>query len=154
MSNTPRPVADLLTIYADWLTRLNLPRLFEWTTGVRARMDMSYNVPSGVESMTPAGFVELVRECAADLIANAYEVLFLPDSDEDIKTIWDNNGIYCSLALDEVGRPAGTFLDAKQAYDTAADDAVIKMAKEQVNTILDALSDLERLLTLPPALAQ
>lgn len=147
MSKVTRPVAELLAIYDHWLRRVDMPGLFGWQTGVFYLMDMTYNIPTGVETMTPRAFVTLVQKCAEWITENPYECLNFPESQEAIENVWANNGIYICLAITEKGRPASDFIDAKHAYNTAADDAVIKMANEQVEAIKAALPTLAELIS-------
>lgn len=146
-THTARPVAELLAIYDQWLRRVDMPALFGWQTGVFYLMDMRANLPSSAVDMTPRAFVTLVQKCAEWITENPYECLNFPESKEAVENVWANNGVYVCLAITEKGRPASDFIDARHAYDTAADDAVIKMAKEQVEAIKAALPTLAELIS-------
>lgn len=154
MTTTARPVAELLAIYDAWLHRLYLPDLIEWQTGVLDRMDMTYNIPTGVESMSPAAFCELVAECAEDLTRHPYEHLYLPTAAAGVSRILEFNPIFAHDAYLECDYSPEDVLDEDHERGLTADAAVIKAAKNQLNKILEALPDLEDLLTLPVHVVQ
>lgn len=147
MSTTARPVSTVLTTYDKWLRALPLPQLEEWGTGVKARMLVHGMLPSGLETITPALFVALVADRAQWLAKYPLECLFLPETDDQCFRVYALNAHFAEIAFKEAGYKDSDCIDDQHKTGLKADSAVIKMARQQVETLIKKLPELEDLLS-------